>query len=81
MMGICPVCNGFAMLKPECPKCGSILNDTGRLMDFFDDYSPYMPIDQMKLEDGYKEDFKDGQCPHFLKCDQCNYEVTYLIKE
>jgi hypothetical protein len=50
-------------------------------MDLFDDYSAYMPIDQMKLEDGYKEDFIKGQCPHLLKCDGCNYEVTYLIKE
>ena len=81
MMGICPICNGFEALELKCPKCGAKINDTGRLMDFFDDYSAYMPIDQMKLEDGYKEDFKKGQCPHLLKCDQCNYEETYLIKE
>ena len=81
MMGICPICNGFEALELKCPKCGAQINDTGRIMDFFDDYSAYMPIDQMKLEDGYKEDLIKGQCPHLLKCDGCNYEVTYLIKE
>ena len=81
MMGICPVCNGFKKLELNCPKCGAAINDKGRLMDYFDDYSAYMPIDQMKLEDGYKEDFKKGQCPHFLKCDQCSYEETYFIQE
>ena len=80
-MAVCPVCNGFQTLNSECPKCTSMMTDRGRLMDFFDDYSAYMPIDQMKLEDGYKKDFITEQCPHFVKCEQCGYEETFFIKE
>jgi hypothetical protein len=80
-MGICPVCNGLGKLKLECPNCGDNIDDTGRVMDFYDDYSAYMPIDQLKLEDGLPEDFIKEQCPHLLKCAHCGYEATYLIKE
>ncbi|WP_071396049.1 hypothetical protein [Bacillus tuaregi] len=79
-MGICPVCNGFLELKLECPSCGAAATDRGRIMDFYDDYSAYMPIDQMKLENGYL-DFANKQCPHFVKCDQCGYETAYFIQE
>ena len=40
-----------------------------------------MPIDQLKLEDGYKDDFAKGQCPHLVACPYCGYETTYMIKE
>lgn len=80
-MGICPVCNGFEELKIECPTCGSVATDRGRMMDFYDDYSAYMPIDQMKLEDGYRDDLAKDQCPHYVKCDHCGYETAYFIQE
>jgi hypothetical protein len=81
-MAICPVCNGFQTLELPCPGCGSaIMTDRGREMDYYDDYSAYMPIDQMKLEDGYKNDLSAEQCPHFVKCGHCGFEATYLIQE
>nr|WP_295973446.1 hypothetical protein [uncultured Bacillus sp.] len=80
-MGICPVCNGLKQLKLNCPSCNSSFEDMGRMMDYFDDYSPYMQIDQLKLEDGFPDDAKKGLCPHFLRCSHCGYEITYFIKE
>ncbi|MFE8700183.1 hypothetical protein ACFYKX_06150 [Cytobacillus sp. FJAT-54145] len=80
-MGICPVCNGFEVVQTNCPSCGSELEESGRIMDYYDDYSPYMPIDQMKLEDGYPSDYEDGQCPHLYKCSKCGYDEVKFIQE
>lgn len=81
VMGICPLCNGFEEIKLLCPVCQGLLEDRGRYMDFFDDYSPYMPIDQMKLEDGFPTDLKNGECPHFLACSNCSHKEIRMIKE
>lgn len=80
-MGVCPVCNGLTDLSKHCPSCGMKLEDNGRVMDFFDDYSPYMPIDLMKLLDGYASDFQNQQCPHLLKCSSCQHDEVVFIQE
>lgn len=80
-MGICSVCNGLTVLKVNCPTCREEMSDQGRVMDYYDDYSAYMPIDQMKLEDGQYDDFETQKCPHLVYCPQCGYEAAYLIKE
>jgi hypothetical protein len=55
--------------------------ESGRLMDFFDDYSPYMEIDLMKMEDGYPDTNSGQKCPHMYRCPACNKEEVFLIKE
>lgn len=80
-MGICPICNGFQEVHKSCHSCGTTLADSGRVMDFYDDYSPYMPIDQMKLENGYPDDYEKGQCPHLFKCPQCGLDEIVFIQE
>lgn len=80
-MTMCSVCNGLKGLDIKCPTCRGEMSDKGRVMDYYDDYSAYMPIDQMKLEDGLYDDFKTRKCPHFVSCPQCGYEATYLVKE
>lgn len=80
-MAICPICNGFKDIKITCSLCGNELNDTGRIMDYYDDYSAYMPIDQLKMEDGYLSDFANSECPHLLKCPVCGHDEVKLIKE
>lgn len=80
-MAICPICNGFEEIKAKCSSCGSELTDSGRIMDYYDDYSAYMPIDQMKMEDGFPNDYKDKECPHLLKCSSCGSEIVNFIKE
>lgn len=80
-MTICPICNGFEQFKGKCSMCGNELKDTGRIMDYYDGYSAYMPIDQMKLEDGYQNDYVKKECPHLLTCPICGQDEVRLIKE
>lgn len=80
-MGMCPLCNGFSAMTPACPDCGGSMENKGREADYYDDYSPYMPIDQMKLEDGYPADFAKEECPHLFKCSNCGNGKVFLIKE
>ncbi|MBP2241046.1 hypothetical protein J2Z40_001608 [Cytobacillus eiseniae] len=80
-MAICPICNGFQEIHARCASCSGDLIDQGRIMDYYDDYSAYMPIDQMKLEDGYASDFSNEECPHLLKCNYCNSDRIVFIKE
>lgn len=80
-MGICAVCNGFEQLNIPCPNCGGILEDCGRIMDFYDDYSAYMEIDHLKLEDGYPYTQALEQCPHLMSCTTCGRNEVKFIQE
>jgi hypothetical protein len=55
--------------------------DSGRLIDFFDDYSPYMEIDLMKMEDGYPDSNSGQKCPHLYTCPSCLNDEVIFIKE
>jgi hypothetical protein len=76
----CPVCNGFASLLSHCPDCGVPLQDSGRLQDFLANYSPYRPIEEMKMTDGWI-DRTTHRCPHQIYCSQCGYIGVTLIEE
>jgi hypothetical protein len=80
-MAMCPICNNFQMINVKCPECGKDVADQGKLSDYFDDYSPYMEADGLKLEDGFPRDFNDSQCPHVFYCDSCQQEILYFIGE
>jgi hypothetical protein len=80
-MAECPVCNGFREAYLLCSNCGKPMMESGRLMDFFDDYSPYMEIDLMKMEDGYPDTNSGHKCPHVYRCSSCNIEEILFIKE
>lgn len=80
-MFLCPVCNGFHEVSLLCSNCGEPMSESGRLMDFYDDYSPYMEIDLMKMEDGYPDSNSGHKCPHVYRCLTCNKEEVILIKE
>jgi hypothetical protein len=57
------------------------MEDEGKIMDYYDDYSPYMEIDLMKREDGYPETFIHHECPHLYRCPNCLREDVIFIKE
>ncbi|MGP7818973.1 hypothetical protein [Niallia sp. 01092] len=80
MATICPVCNGWKQLVQSCPNCHQTVEDKGRIMDYYDDYSAYMPIDQMKLEDGFS-DLAEHLCPHLVFCKECGYEGIEFVRE
>lgn len=79
-MSICPLCNGFQEVKKKC-DCGSEMVDSGRIMDYYDDYSAYMEIDQLKLEDGYPNSFSNEKCPHLFTCSSCASDKVIMIDE
>lgn len=80
-MSECPVCNGFREAYLLCSNCGEPMMESGRLMDFYDDYSPYMEIDLMKMEDGYPSTNSGQKCPHVYRCPACNQEDIFFVKE
>lgn len=80
-MSICPICNGLRAIKVVCEDCGEAMQDRGKLMDFYDDYSPYMDIDVMKMEDGYPETYSQHKCPHLYSCIDCRKDKIIFIKE
>jgi hypothetical protein len=57
------------------------MEDKGKLMDFYDDYSPYMEIDLMKMEDGYPDTYSGNKCPHLYRCPNCLEDNVIFIKE
>ncbi len=80
-MPVCPVCNGLRELNFICSNCGNQMTESGRLMDYYDDYSPYMEIDLMKMEDGYKDTKSEHKCPHLYFCTNCQKDEVLFIKE
>lgn len=55
--------------------------ESGRIMDFYDNYSPYMEIDIMKMEDNYPDTKSGDKCPHLYSCPNCHQDEVILIKE
>ncbi|GGE06871.1 hypothetical protein GCM10011571_05020 [Marinithermofilum abyssi] len=77
----CPVCNGLSDLYVYCARCGQPLEDIGRLLDLFGDYSPYRPINDLKKTDGIEDDLAYNQCPHSLYCWQCGDYQLHMVAE
>ncbi len=77
-MGECPVCNGFYRLDLKC-SCGSVLEDTGRLENFADPYSPYQDYE----EDIFfaKDPLKGSrsECVHLMSCKKCKKDERVVI--
>ncbi len=80
MMWICPICNGFDSLIQPCPRCHRPLEDMGRLSDYYNPYSPYREIDQLKLTNGY-QDLTHHLCFHLLSCPQCHLQLVHHVQE
>jgi hypothetical protein len=77
---VCPVCNGFSALRAVCPICGTSLRDAGRVMDLYGNYSPYRPIDDLKMTDGMI-DLSTHDCPHQVWCQKCGFSEVRMIRE
>ncbi|WP_245983427.1 hypothetical protein [Ammoniphilus oxalaticus] len=81
MATICPLCNGLQLYELKCPSCNCSMNDIGRYMDFFDDYSPYLEIEGMKKSNGISDDQQSGRCPHVFDCPTCGHRHVKEIDE
>lgn len=80
MNHLCPVCNGFVSLQEDCPRCGHLMADAGRLYDYYGDYSPYQQIDNAKMDNGY-QDRLHHHCLHTGWCSLCGEERTVIVEE
>ncbi|MFY4774208.1 hypothetical protein [Metabacillus sp. RGM 3146] len=80
-MDMCPLCNGFEVKWVECRGCGTLMEDSGRLTDYLDDYSAYMEIDSMKLYDGVLDSLEKHQCIHLFFCRRCQNEELTIERE
>lgn len=80
-MYICPICNQIDAKTIDCSHCGSLMEDRGRIMDYFDDYSAYLDIDGMKLFNGIEHDERDHKCPHIYYCTSCYHNMVLLVDE
>lgn len=80
MQHICPYCNALATFQAACSQCGQNLTDTGRLADYYGDYSPYREIDDSKLTNGYN-DLANALCIHVGWCEHCHREQLLAIRE
>lgn len=76
----CPVCNGLREAERLCPACGDKMEDTGRLEDTFDDYSPYREIDDVRMTNGYS-DLEQNVCMHLFVCTRCGREAVHSVEE
>ncbi|MFK7694623.1 hypothetical protein [Paenibacillus sp. HJGM_3] len=76
----CPVCNGLQTLTKHCPGCGGSLSDGGRAEDYLGPYSPYRPIDDMKLTNGIA-DLANHICVHQLYCTTCGFTASVDVQE
>lgn len=76
----CPVCNGFTDFLSSCPECGDQLKDYGRFTDLLADYSPYRPIDDLKMSDDWN-DVASHRCPHQVYCPQCGHMDVQFVDE
>jgi hypothetical protein len=81
IMSICPLCNGLRNVAVYCSHCQKQMEDKGKVTDYFDDYSPYMDIDMMKLVDGYPKTLIRHECVHLFYCPHCRQEEVRFIKE
>jgi hypothetical protein len=80
-MSQCPLCNQYEVREWYCKNCNTLMDDSGRVIDFFDDYSPYLDIDGMKAADGYSDDLSHSRCPHYFYCSSCNHSEVILVDE
>lgn len=75
---ICPVCNGLETLQAACPACSGQAVDNGRLSDSYGPYSPYMPVDELRLTNGRLD---DGICRHEACCSRCGMLFAAPVRE
>jgi len=80
MKHLCPVCNGLAPFRSTCSSCGGALDDSGRLYDYYGDYSPYREIDDSKLTNG-TSDWQFHLCLHVGWCPSCRKEQPVTLLE
>jgi hypothetical protein len=74
---VCPLCNGLKNIEVLCNICNKNMNDGGIVSDYYDDYSPYLPISITGRIDGYPS----SQCVHLFYCTKCGRDKRIAIQK
>lgn len=75
---LCPLCNGLAEFNRYCRNCKNNMEDSGRVQDYYDDYSPYLSYSITNVMDGEPQDV----CQHLFTCPVCgNDDVVNISKK
>jgi Cys-tRNA synthase (O-phospho-L-seryl-tRNA:Cys-tRNA synthase) len=72
---VCPLCNGIVDFNIKCPICDKSMINEGPVVDYLDEYSPYLASDITQLVDGAPYD----KCVHLFQCKHCNYDDRVQI--
>ncbi|MEQ6389126.1 hypothetical protein RZN22_07325 [Bacillaceae bacterium S4-13-58] len=51
------------------------------MVDFLDNYSPYLEDEGLKLVDGVEDSSKSHLCVHLVQCHNCGLEENVKIEE
>ncbi|HLT55130.1 MAG TPA: hypothetical protein VK057_03405 [Bacillota bacterium] len=73
----CPLCNGFSEWNIQCTNCSDIMEDLGKVSDYFDDYSPYLDLDKEVWQENTVD--HDEQCTHLYYCPTCGEEHIQTV--
>lgn len=78
----CPLCNGLTTIVYPCKAChNNYMDDFGKVMDYYDDYSAYLETDIQKETDGDPQSVNLSICKHLLSCSQCGKDEVISIHE
>lgn len=78
---VCPLCNLLKKIQVICEQCQEPMEDCGKAIDYFDQYSAYENISTLKLADGDIESLKNNTCLHLFFCSACFVEKTIPVQE
>lgn len=73
-MFLCPLCNGIHTQNIVCPHCKTKMKDGGRIENYYDSYSPYLPNEILPQVNGVDTQ----QCLHLFYCPRCGYDQHHL---
>ncbi len=74
---VCPLCNGLYKVNKNCSRCNTIMLDKGPVVNYLDDYSPYLLDDITYTIDGVE----GKKCLHLFHCNNCNYDKRTIIEK
>ena len=77
----CPLCNGLTSIEYLCRNCDMNMEDFGKVMDYYDDYSAYLETNIQKQTDGDTQSVRQNICKHLLSCSQCGKDEVVSIHE
>jgi hypothetical protein len=75
-MSLCPLCNGIHTKNILCPNCNIKMEDGGILENYYEPYSPYLPMEVLNQTN----EVTPNHCTHLFYCPNCGYDHRYITK-